>query len=140
VFTHWEANSCVDEYASVPSERGLCRVLLLSPNVRAEGFVVVASYYMQGSPGALHGTMIIITGPGRAGTTFLAMLYRELGFDPGGRWNPLFNAGMEAREFRQLNSQLNETLGTVGEPRRGQIRFGASSAWPITCPLQCTLV
>lgn len=63
--------------------------------------------------------MIIITGPGRSGTTFLAMLYRELGFDPGGRWNPRFNAGMESKEFQRLNNHLAEALGTFGEPRRG---------------------
>ena len=55
--------------------------------------------------------MIVITGPGRSGTTFLAMLYRELGFDPGGRWNPLLNAGMEARQFSEFNNELGSGPG-----------------------------
>lgn len=63
--------------------------------------------------------MIVITGPGRSGTTFLAMLYRELGFDPGGRWNPLLHAGMEARQFSEFNNDLAEALGTVGAPQKG---------------------
>ena len=63
--------------------------------------------------------MIVVTGPGRSGTTFLAMLYRELGFDPGGRWNPSLNAGMEARQFSTINNQLAAAFGTVGVPREG---------------------
>ena len=31
--------------------------------------------------------MIVVTGPGRSGTSLVAQLYRELGFDPGGRWH-----------------------------------------------------
>ena len=63
--------------------------------------------------------VIVITGPGRSGTTFLAMLYRELGFDPGGRWNPLVNAGMEANQFSEINNKLAAALGTAGAPRQG---------------------
>jgi len=63
--------------------------------------------------------VIVITGPGRSGTTFLAMLYRELGFDPGGRWNPLVNAGMEAKQFSAFNNELAAALGTVGSPQKG---------------------
>ena len=63
--------------------------------------------------------MIVITGPGRSGTTFLAMLYRELGFDPGGRWNAPVNAGMEAKRFSEINNELSAALGTVGAPRQG---------------------
>ncbi len=47
------------------------------------------------------------------------MLYRELGFDPGGRWNPQVNAGMEAKQFSEINNELTAALGTVGAPRQG---------------------
>ena len=63
--------------------------------------------------------MIVITGPGRSGTTFLALLYRELGFDPKGEWNPNRNAGLEAKIFSQANMELASALGTVATPRRG---------------------
>jgi hypothetical protein len=63
--------------------------------------------------------VIVITGPGRAGTSFLAMLYRELGFNPGGRWNPLVNAGMEAKRFADINMEMASALGTVAAPGVG---------------------
>ena len=37
--------------------------------------------------------MIVITGPGRGGTSLIASLYRELGFDQGGEWFDDTNAG-----------------------------------------------
>jgi hypothetical protein len=63
--------------------------------------------------------MIAVTGPGRAGTTFLALLYRELGFDPGGQWRPQFRAGFEDSEFRRLNMALAEELNLTVEARSG---------------------
>lgn len=50
--------------------------------------------------------MIVITGPGRSGTSFLASLYKELGFDPGGEWVPSINAGLEDHAFRQVNTEI----------------------------------
>lgn len=55
--------------------------------------------------------MIVITGPGRSGTSVLARLYRELGFDPGGRWFPEKNAGLEATEVVSLNHRIIRDLG-----------------------------
>jgi hypothetical protein len=55
--------------------------------------------------------MIIITGLGRSGTSALAKLYRELGFDPGGGWTPEVNAGAEHPEFYPLNNKLAAELG-----------------------------
>jgi len=63
--------------------------------------------------------MIVVTGPGRAGTTFLALLYRELGFDPGGHWRPQVRAGFEDREFRRLNMAIAADLNLTVEARSG---------------------
>ncbi len=63
--------------------------------------------------------MIVITGPGRSGTSFLAALYRELGFDPGGRWHPSAMAGFEADDMRRMNLLLAEELGVSIRRRRG---------------------
>jgi len=62
--------------------------------------------------------VIVISGPGRSGTSFLALLYRELGFDPGGRWDPRVRAGLEAR-FPAYNRDLAAALGVSPGRRRG---------------------
>lgn len=61
--------------------------------------------------------MIVVTGLGRSGTSFVAALYRELGFEPGGRWFPEVRAGLEDHEVVRLNEQLVRDLG-VGVPER----------------------
>jgi hypothetical protein len=63
--------------------------------------------------------VIVVTGPGRAGTSFLALLYRELGFNPGGKWNPTVNAGLEAKRFADLNMEVASALGLVAAPGAG---------------------
>jgi hypothetical protein len=63
--------------------------------------------------------VIVVTGPGRTGTSFLARLYGELGFDPGGRWEPAVNAGLEAGDAVQMNLLLAEELGVSFRERRG---------------------
>jgi hypothetical protein len=55
--------------------------------------------------------VIVVTGPGRSGTSFLAALYRELGMDPGGRWLDPVNAGLEAPDVVRLNLDLMDGLG-----------------------------
>jgi hypothetical protein len=73
------------------------------------------------------------------------MLYRELGFDPGGRWNPLVNAGMEARQFSEFNNDLAAALGTVGAPQKGTRsrrslhRMSSLSADRLPAPLHASL-
>jgi hypothetical protein len=57
--------------------------------------------------------VIIVTGPGRSGTSVLAQLYQQLGFDPGGRWHPSVNAGFEHREFWNLNNELAVGVGAT---------------------------
>jgi hypothetical protein len=54
--------------------------------------------------------MIAITGPGRSGTSFLADLYRNLGFDPGGGWDRKINAGREHPEVVRINDELYKEL------------------------------
>lgn len=62
--------------------------------------------------------MIVITGPGRSGTSFLADLYRHLGFDPGGGWKDDVRAGLEEHETVEINSELARRLSVpFGNPR-----------------------
>jgi hypothetical protein len=57
--------------------------------------------------------VIIVTGPGRSGTSVLAQLYKELGFDPGGRWIPNVRAGYEHGDFWRLNNELALGVGAT---------------------------
>lgn len=57
--------------------------------------------------------MIIITGPGRSGTSFLARLYQSLGFDPvpgGGGWEESINGGLEDLEVGRVNLEIIRAL------------------------------
>ncbi len=63
--------------------------------------------------------MIVITGPGRSGTSLLARLYGELGFDPGGRWEPRVSAGFEDRDIVTVNLELARAMGVSIKERRG---------------------
>jgi hypothetical protein len=63
--------------------------------------------------------VIVITSPGRSGTSFLALLYRELGFDLKGSWTPRYRAGLEAGAFQWTNTELTTALGTALVERRG---------------------
>jgi hypothetical protein len=60
--------------------------------------------------------MLIITGTGRCGTSLLAQLCRELGYDKGigGGWDKSINAGWESRECVEINDRINE----LGRQRR----------------------
>lgn len=65
--------------------------------------------------------MIVLTGPGRGGTSLLAGLYRELGFDPGGSWSDDFNGGYEDVEVVALNQQILAGLGFRVLGSRGDV-------------------
>jgi hypothetical protein len=65
--------------------------------------------------------MIVVTGPGRSGTSLVAQLYHELGFDPGGLWNPRARAGFEDRTIVRMNHALIRDLGMRSSGR--QFRF-----------------
>lgn len=61
--------------------------------------------------------MIVITGPGRSGTSFLADLYRRLNFDPGGGWDKNIRAGLEEAEVVEINTRICRDLkAPVGPP------------------------
>jgi hypothetical protein len=55
--------------------------------------------------------VIIITGPGRSGTSFLAKLYVELGLDIGGQWYPEISAGYERDVIVSINKAIMRDLG-----------------------------
>jgi hypothetical protein len=71
--------------------------------------------------------LIVITGPGRSGTSFLADLYRKLKFDPGGGWDKNIRAGLEDAETVELNTQICRDLaapvGPPPKPALGQQRW-----------------
>lgn len=63
--------------------------------------------------------MIVVTGPGRSGTSLLARLYQELGFDPvvgGGGWEDTINGGLEDIEVGHLNLEIIHSLGMQSPP------------------------
>jgi hypothetical protein len=62
--------------------------------------------------------MIVITGPGRSGTSLVAQICRDLGLDPGGVWNPAARAGFEDREIVRANRDIIRDLGIRGSGRR----------------------
>jgi hypothetical protein len=72
--------------------------------------------------------MIVVTGPGRSGTSMLATLYRRLGFDPGGAWNPNVSAGMEEGQVAWMNLHMAEELGVSIRERRGGRTLRAAGA------------
>jgi hypothetical protein len=57
--------------------------------------------------------VIIVTGPGRSGTSLVASIYNQLGFDPGGPWREPENAGFEESDFVRANERLLCALGTT---------------------------
>jgi hypothetical protein len=61
--------------------------------------------------------MLIITGPGRSGTSVLALFCKEMGFDPGGEWYDSVDAGLENERVVKINDALRrearETGGTA---------------------------
>jgi hypothetical protein len=62
--------------------------------------------------------VIVITGPGRSGTSFLADLYKRLRFDPGGGWQKDIRAGREQKDTVEVNTQLCQELKVpFGNPR-----------------------
>lgn len=64
--------------------------------------------------------MIVITGPGRSGTSFLAGIYHELGFSPGGAWVEANRGGWESPDITERNQFLLRELGITayGPPGR----------------------
>lgn len=54
--------------------------------------------------------MIVVTGPGRGGTSFISRLYTELGFDTGGEWFDSTNSGGEHPDVVRANGAILQDL------------------------------
>lgn len=69
--------------------------------------------------------MIVITGPGRSGTSILAQLYKELGFDPGGEWVADIHGGLEPPDIVDVNERILDAVGVspMGAPGGGRARI-----------------
>ena len=85
--------------------------------------------------------MIVITGPGRSGTSLIAQLYRDLGFDPGGDWVDEIAGGLEASEIVRLNEELLEALGLtpMGSPGGGLGRMRRAGKALVPTRMRVTL-
>jgi hypothetical protein len=55
--------------------------------------------------------MIVVTGPGRGGTSFISRLYASLGFDTGGEWFDSTNSGGEHPDIVRANGRIIQDLG-----------------------------
>jgi hypothetical protein len=68
--------------------------------------------------------MIVLTGYGRSGTSVLALIYQELGFDLGGTWQESVDAGLEDEAVWRVNDQIASRLRTAipGAYHRTRIR------------------
>jgi hypothetical protein len=62
--------------------------------------------------------VIVITGPGRSGTSLVAQICKELGVEPGGVWNPSARAGFEDRQIVLANRMIIRDLGVRGSGRQ----------------------
>jgi hypothetical protein len=62
--------------------------------------------------------MIVVTGVGRSGTSMIAALYEELGFDTGGLWVESINAGLEDARVVEANETIMAELNLFGAKRR----------------------
>ena len=71
--------------------------------------------------------MIVVTGVGRSGTSLIAALYQELGFDIGGGWVPSINAGLEAPDVVEANERLMADLGLFGSRSHGRAPGGEAT-------------
>lgn len=60
-------------------------------------------YYMLGERKS---KLLIITSLGRAGTSLVAKFCKGLGYDPGGEWSDITDAGMEDYEFVQVHDRI----------------------------------
>jgi hypothetical protein len=58
--------------------------------------------------------MLIITGPGRSGTSLLALFCKELGFDPGGTWHDPVDAGLEYPPVVRINNAFLDDIAATG--------------------------
>ena len=58
--------------------------------------------------------MLVITGPGRSGTSALALFCRAIGCDPGGVWCDEVNAGLEDARVAAINDAMYREVRQTG--------------------------
>ncbi len=58
--------------------------------------------------------MLVITGPGRSGTSMLGQFCCDLGFNPGGEWCDAIDAGLEHPHVAAINDALYREARTTG--------------------------
>lgn len=59
--------------------------------------------------------MIIITGPGRSGTSVLAQFCLKMGYNPGGSWHDFVDAGLEHPRIAAINNALYDEAVRTGQ-------------------------
>jgi hypothetical protein len=67
--------------------------------------------------------MLIITGPGRSGTSVLALFCKRMGYDPGGEWCDLVDAGLENGRIVKINDALLRELRQHGTTQQAMQTF-----------------
>lgn len=65
--------------------------------------------------------LLVITGTGRCGTSFVAKVCRECGYDTGGTWDDAVDAGFEHPKVIKINEQI-WTNGAAGRELLAAIR------------------
>jgi len=58
--------------------------------------------------------MLVITGPGRSGTSVLGQFCLKMGFNPGGEWCEAIDAGMEHPRVATINDAIYREARTTG--------------------------
>lgn len=69
--------------------------------------------------------MLLITSPGRCGSSLVAEFCRQLGYDPGGTWDTATDSGLEDPEIRKLNTELHRTACIFPDHTRDDAQLSA---------------
>lgn len=69
--------------------------------------------------------MLAITGPGRSGTSVLALYCARMGYHPGGDWHEAVDAGMEHERVVKINDDFLSELKSSGSTERTLAAHGA---------------
>lgn len=70
--------------------------------------------------------MLIITGPGRSGTSVLALFCRKLGFEPGGAWYTNIDAGLEDEQIVRMNDEMLHEITRAGRAVKTLEKYGST--------------
>src|SRR5579871_5582171 len=69
--------------------------------------------------------MLIITGPGRSGTSVLALFCQRLGYHPGGQWYDCVSAGLEDERVVLINDALEAEIRHTGQTTHTLARYAS---------------